>query len=66
MSALLTTTMPIMKQVVSLLKEEGLDSSVRTVIGGAPVTEEYAREIGADGYGFDAANAVERVRALVE
>jgi 5-methyltetrahydrofolate--homocysteine methyltransferase len=66
MSALLTTTMPVMKQVVSLLKEQGLDSSVRTVIGGAPVTEEYAREIGADAYGFDAANAVERVRALVE
>jgi 5-methyltetrahydrofolate--homocysteine methyltransferase len=65
MSALLTTTMPVMRQVVSLLKKEGLDSSVRTVIGGAPVTEEYAREIGADAYGFDAANAVERVRALV-
>jgi 5-methyltetrahydrofolate--homocysteine methyltransferase len=66
MSALLTTTMPVMKQVVSLLKEHGLDSSVRTVVGGAPVTEEFAREIGADAYGFDAANAVERVRALVE
>jgi 5-methyltetrahydrofolate--homocysteine methyltransferase len=65
MSALLTTTMPVMRQVVSLLKKEGLDSSVRTVIGGAPVTEEFAREIGADAYGFDAANAVERVRALV-
>jgi len=65
MSALLTTTMPMMKQVVSLLKKQGLDSSVRTVIGGAPVTEEYAREIGADAYGFDAANAVERVRGLV-
>jgi 5-methyltetrahydrofolate--homocysteine methyltransferase len=66
MSALLTTTMPVMRQVVSLLKEEGLDSSVRTVVGGAPVTEAFAKEIGADAYGFDAANAVERVRALVE
>jgi 5-methyltetrahydrofolate--homocysteine methyltransferase len=66
MSALLTTTMPVMRDVVSLLKEQGLDSSIRTVIGGAPVTEEYAREIGADAYAFDAANAVERVRALVE
>jgi 5-methyltetrahydrofolate--homocysteine methyltransferase len=65
MSALLTTTMPAMKQVISLLREQGLDSSVRTVIGGAPVTEDYAREIGADGYGFDAANAVECVRELV-
>jgi 5-methyltetrahydrofolate--homocysteine methyltransferase len=65
MSALLTTTMPVMRQVVSLLKKERLDASVRTVIGGAPVTEEYAREIGADAYGFDAANAVERVKTLV-
>ena len=65
MSALLTTTMPVMKQVIALLKERGLDTSIRTVIGGAPVTEEYAREIGADGYGFDAASAVERVKALV-
>ena len=66
MSALLTTTMPTMKKVVELLKREGLDGSVRTLIGGAPVSEEYAREIGADGYGFDAANAVERVKALVD
>jgi 5-methyltetrahydrofolate--homocysteine methyltransferase len=66
MSALLTTTMPTMKKVVELLKEEGLDGSVRTLVGGAPVSEEYAREIGADGYGFDAANAVERVKTLME
>jgi 5-methyltetrahydrofolate--homocysteine methyltransferase len=66
MSALLTTTMPAMREVVSLLKEQGLDDSIRTLIGGAPVTEKYAREIGADGYGFDAANAVESVKALVE
>ena len=65
MSALLTTTMPAMKQVIALLKEEGLDSSVKTIVGGAPVTEDYAREIGADSYGFDAANAVECVRELV-
>jgi 5-methyltetrahydrofolate--homocysteine methyltransferase len=65
MSALLTTTMPVMRKVIALLKERGLDESVRTVIGGAPVTEEYAREIGADGYGFDAANAVERVKGLM-
>jgi len=65
MSALLTTTMPAMKRVVALLKEQDLDASVRTVIGGAPVTQEYAREIGADGYGFDAAHAVDCVRSLV-
>lgn len=64
MSALLTTTMPGMKDVVELVREKGL--AVRTVIGGAPVTEEYAREIGADGYSFDAANAVECVKRLVE
>ncbi|MBD3349693.1 MAG: cobalamin-binding protein [Candidatus Eisenbacteria bacterium] len=64
MSALLTTTMPSMKEVVSLLKSEGLNGTVRTIVGGAPVTEEYARDIGADAYGFDAANAVERVREL--
>jgi 5-methyltetrahydrofolate--homocysteine methyltransferase len=65
MSALLTTTMPTMREVVSLLKERGLSDKVRTVIGGAPVTADYAKEIGADGYAFDAANAVERVRELI-
>jgi 5-methyltetrahydrofolate--homocysteine methyltransferase len=65
MSALLTTTMPMMKQVVSLLKERGVGDSVRTIVGGAPVTEAYAREIGANSYGFDAANAVERVKELM-
>jgi len=65
MSALLTTTMPVMKQVVSLLKEKGLDGSVRTIVGGAPVTEEFARDIGADAYAYDAANAVDRVKELI-
>ncbi len=64
MSALLTTTMPVMKEVVELLRQEKLDAEIRTVIGGAPVSESYAREIGADAYGFDAANAVEVVRRL--
>jgi 5-methyltetrahydrofolate--homocysteine methyltransferase len=65
MSALLTTTMPAMKDVIALLKERGLDGKVKTIVGGAPVTEDFAREIGADSYGFDAANAVECVRELV-
>ncbi len=65
MSALLTTTMPVMKRVVELVKEEGLDSKVKTIIGGASVSEEYAREIGADAYSYDSANAVECVRKLV-
>lgn len=65
MSALLTTTMPVMKQVVDLIRERGLSGRLRTIVGGAPVTQAYADEIGADAYGFDAANAVERVRALI-
>jgi 5-methyltetrahydrofolate--homocysteine methyltransferase len=65
MSALLTTTMPGMKNVIALLNERGLSGRVKTIVGGAPVTEDYAREIGADSYGFDAANAVECVRELI-
>jgi 5-methyltetrahydrofolate--homocysteine methyltransferase len=65
MSALLTTTMPVMREVVALLKAEGHGGRIRTVIGGAPVTAAYAAEIGADAYGFDAANAVDVVKSLV-
>ncbi len=65
MSALLTTTMPVMNQVIDLLRERGLDRSVRTIVGGAPVTEEFARDIGADAYAYDAANAVDRVKELI-
>ena len=65
MSALLTTTMPVMKDVVELLRARGLSSTIKVIVGGAPVSEAFAREIGADAYGYDAANAVERVRALV-
>jgi 5-methyltetrahydrofolate--homocysteine methyltransferase len=66
MSALLTTTMPVMKGTVDLLKEKGLSGSIRTVIGGAPVSEEFARRIGADAYGYDSAKAVEVVKELVK
>jgi 5-methyltetrahydrofolate--homocysteine methyltransferase len=65
MSALLTTTMPAMKEVVDLLRERGLGAKIRTIVGGAPLSAEYAREIGADAYGFDAGSAVERVKALL-
>jgi len=65
MSALLTTTMSVMREVVGLLRQRGLQGRVKVIVGGAPVTEQFAGEIGADAYGFDAANAVERVRALV-
>ena len=64
MSALLTTTMPVMKDVVDLVKSRGLEGKIKVIVGGAPVSERFAREIGADSYGYDAANAVERVRAL--
>jgi 5-methyltetrahydrofolate--homocysteine methyltransferase len=65
MSALLTTTMTRMRDVVALLRERGLAGKVRTIVGGAPVSAEFAREIGADDYACDAATAVERVRALL-
>jgi 5-methyltetrahydrofolate--homocysteine methyltransferase len=66
MSALLTTTMPVMKDVVEMLRARGLSGTIKVVVGGAPVSEAFAREIGADAYAYDAANAVERVRALVK
>jgi 5-methyltetrahydrofolate--homocysteine methyltransferase len=65
MSALLTTTMPVMGEVVRLLRERRLTGTIRTVVGGAPVSDAFAREIGADAYGFDAGNAVDVVKDLV-
>ncbi len=65
MSALLTTTMPVMKRVVELLEAEGLRPQVRTMIGGAPVSADFAAQIGADAYAYDAANAVDRVKTLL-
>jgi len=62
-SALLTTTMPNMKAVVDVLKQAGL--KVKVMIGGAPVTQGYADEIGADGYAPDAASAVDLARSLL-
>jgi len=64
MSALLTTTMTGMQRVIELLASSGERGRIKTIIGGAPVTAEYARQIGADAYGFDAASAVERVKEL--
>lgn len=65
MSALLTTTMIQMPGVIEGLKETGLRDGVKIIIGGAPVTEEYADQIGADGYAKDAAAAVTLVRNLL-
>jgi methylmalonyl-CoA mutase cobalamin-binding domain/chain len=66
LSALLTTTMPEMKRVIDALADRGLGSDVKVIIGGAPVNEKFARDIGADGYGADAAEAVTLVRRLLE
>ena len=65
MSALLTTTMPSMKTTVDAVKEAGISDSCRTLIGGAPVTQSYADQIGADGYAPDAASAADRAKELV-
>jgi len=65
MSALLTTTMMQMKATVEALQAAGLKGKVKTVIGGAPVTEEFARQIGADGYAPDAASAVNTVKKIL-
>ncbi len=65
MSALLTTTMPSMKTTVDALKEAGLSDKARTMVGGAPVTEAYAKQIGADGFAPDAASAAEIAQELI-
>ena len=65
LSALLTTTMPRMKEVIESLVEAGVRNSVKVVVGGAPVTEKFAKDIGGDGYAPDAASAVVKVRELI-
>jgi len=65
MSALLTTTMSSMIATVDALKEAGVREQVKVVIGGAPVTEAYARQIGADGFSPDASRAVALAKSLV-
>ncbi len=64
MSALLTTTMPSMRATIEALEAAGLRQRVRVMVGGAPVTEAYARQIGADGYSTDASRAVALARSL--
>lgn len=65
MSALLTTTMPSMKTTLEALKAAGLRDRVKVMIGGAPVTQSYADEIGADGYSPDASSATRLAKSLV-
>lgn len=64
LSALLTTTMPAMRQTVAAIREAGF-SDVKILIGGAPVTLEYSKDIGADGYSSDAASAVDAAKAVL-
>ena len=64
MSALLTTTMVNMKATITALEEAGLRDKVKVMIGGAPVTDSFAKQIGADGYAPDASRAVAVARAL--
>ena len=63
MSALLTTTMPYMKVVIDAFKQEGLDQ-IKMCVGGAPVSEMFADEVGADGYGADASSAIDLFKEL--
>ena len=66
LSALLTTTMPNMKAVIEGLKAAGLRDKAKVIIGGAPVTDSYAAQIGADGYAPDASRAVNLAKSLVQ
>jgi 5-methyltetrahydrofolate--homocysteine methyltransferase len=65
MSALLTTTMPAMKDTIEALAEAGLRDRVKVLIGGAPVTQEYSDKIGADGYAPDASSATRKAKELL-
>jgi len=65
MSALLTTTMPSMKTTIDALKQAGVREKVKVLIGGAPITQKYAEEIGADGYSENAVGAVALAKKAV-
>jgi 5-methyltetrahydrofolate--homocysteine methyltransferase len=65
LSALLTTTMPEMQKTIEMLRERGLRNSVKVMVGGAPVDAKFAEKIGADGYGKDAADAVQLAKKLI-
>ncbi len=65
MSALLTTTMTYMKETISALEKENLRDKLKIIIGGAPITEDFARTIGADGYAPDASTGAEIARRLI-
>ena len=64
LSALLTTTMPALKDTVAALNNADFRSSIKVMVGGAPITQEFADEIGADAYTADAASAAEKAKEL--
>lgn len=66
MSALLTTTMTEMKTAIQAIGQSGLRNRVKIIVGGAPLTEKFAKDIGADGYARDAASAVDVVKSLLK
>ena len=66
MSALLTTTMPKMAETINAIKEAGIRDQVKIMIGGAPVTAEFAKEIGADAYASNAASAVDKGKEMLD
>jgi len=65
MSALLTTTMPKIGEVIEALKEAGLNGKIKTIIGGAPINQTFANEVGADAYGHDAIDAADKIKDLL-
>ena len=65
MSVLLTTTMPVMRLTIDAIKEEGLRDRVKVMVGGAPVTSKFAKDIGADGYASDAGSATKLAKSLL-
>jgi len=66
LSALLTTTLPEMKKIINALTESGLRDKVKVMVGGTPVNETYARQIGADGYAADAGESIEIAKELLK
>ena len=66
LSALLSTTLQNQKKVIELLKKEGIRDKFKVIVGGAPASEEWAKEIGADGYAPDAIKAIELAKKLIK
>jgi len=65
MSALLTTTMPVMRETIAAIEKNGKRSAVKVLVGGAPISRKFADEIGADGYAGNAAEAVDQIKAMI-